>query len=228
MCAGAGNYCPTGSKTADDRNFTVTGQKSDKTDAGINFAGLQNNQTTDGFAFQFNIVECTQNSQCTIAGKTTCNLGQTTNFPQNTCIDSVAPSITIGEIKRTSPDIKVITNNWLKAGIYEISISVTDNVGGSGVDTAYRPVVIRSKGPDNAWETADDRIYSTTRAADNKFSVWVGPGSSLSNDCIDEGLHGGQGRCRVEVLARDLAGNYLNFEDGRIPLKIDYTPPTAQ
>lgn len=184
----------------------------------------------------YEVVECITDNHCTTnsdanASKAYCNGGATrttANFPLNTCIDSVAPTISVTNIKRTSPADQIqdlgipSSSKWLKAGIYEISISV-DSLGGSAIDATYRPVIIRSKGPDDAWDTADDRVYSTTRTTANKFNVWVGPASSSLNDCVDEKAD----RCRVEVLARDLAGN----ERLLLPyptLNIDYTPPTAQ
>jgi hypothetical protein len=150
-------------------------------------------------------------------------------------VDSIAPSVSVTNIKRTFPSDQVkdfgtpSSSTWLKAGIYEISTSITDNVGGSGVDTSYRPVTIRSRGVDDTFDTADDKVYSTTRTTDNKFSVWVGPDNDPShpfnsslNDCVNQNIN----RCRIEILARDLAGNII--PPLRIPLNIDYTAPTAQ
>ena len=136
--------------------------------------------------------------------------------------DSVAPTITIGGIKRNSDGVSLGTlgGQWLRGGIYEVSVSVTDNVGSSGVDTDYRPITIRSKGLDNDWYTADDKIYSTTRTADNKFNVWVGPGGA--DDCVTQGLD----KCMVEVSARDSVQNIGTITSPTF--HIDYTPPSAQ
>lgn len=184
--------------------------------------------------FLFTLAECTQNSHCTDSTKAYCNGGATrttSNFPLNTCLDSVAPTITVGAIKRTSPDtlsLGTLGIQWLKAGIYEISVTPQDNANGSGIDTSYLPVVIRSKGADDLFNTADDKVYSTTRTSDNKFNVRVGPNNDPShpnnstlNNCVDQRDQ----RCMVEVYARDLAGNILRRD---IFLNIDFTPPTAQ
>lgn len=198
--------------------------------------------------FGFTLKECTQDSHCSAdPNKTYCNGGvtrTTSNFPLNTCIDSVPPTITIGEIKRThsgllgsktllatpeTPGTDSVGRQWLRDGKYEISINVQNNVGGSGVDTSYRPVMIRSIGADDVFGPNpitgidDDKKYSLTRSAEDKFSVWVGSSDSLANDCVKQG----DLKCRIEVYARDLAGNEtLLFP--RPTLNIDYTPPSAQ
>jgi hypothetical protein len=156
--------------------------------------------------------------------------------------DSLVPTISVTNIKRTFPSDQVqdlgapTSSTWLKAGIYEVSISVADSgatatpATGSNVDTGYRPVTIRSIGADNVFGANpttgvdDDKKYSLTRNADNKFSVWVGSSDSALNDCVDQQ----ENRCRVEIYARDLAGNYTAPSPRIIPLNIDFTPPTAQ
>ena len=109
--------------------------------------------------------------------------------------------------------VPVALNQFLKAGIYEISISVADP-GGSGVDTSYRPVVIKS--------LDDGREYSPPLISYNTFSVWVGPQENSLNDCVDEQT----GRCRVIITVRDNAGNTVALSP--LYLNIDYTAPTAQ
>ena len=147
----------------------------------------------------------------------------TSNFSPNTCIDSVPPTITAGLIKRTSDGTLLGTTGagqWLRAAEYEIAVAVEDP-GGSGVDTGYRPVVIRSAGLDKEFGTGDDRVTSLVRTSTNTFTFLVGSSPNALNNCIDQTAE----QCRVEIHAKDLAGNIKTMQKY---LNIDFTPPTAQ
>ncbi len=67
VCLG-GNYCPGTSPVgiSGARTVTSVGQWSNSTDHSVlNFGGLYNDQNIGEFGFNFKIVECTADSQCT-------------------------------------------------------------------------------------------------------------------------------------------------------------------
>lgn len=233
-----------------DAVFKATGNRTARASASVSGAGsgpITFGVDNGASNITYGVVECTTDNHCATnsdanSNKAYCNGGATrttANFPLNTCVDSVAPTITIGAIKRTHSETRTLlpvseslgtagSGKWLKAGIYEISVTA-NSTGGSDIDTAYGPVLIRSRGDDDIFDTPDDKKYSTDWIGDNKFSVWVGPDDDPShpsnsplNDCVDEEPN----RCRIEIYAKDLAGNPTPRFD--VLLNIDYTAPTAQ
>jgi hypothetical protein len=200
------------SLSADRRSVTTVGRLNDFSAA-----------IPDNHEFNYTMVECLNNTHCaTQSGadpsKAICNLGITANFPQNTCIDSVKPTSSITNVRRTNPDPKDLgvpgPNQWLKAGTYEVSVSDQDSgIFASNLQSC--DYFVNDIGP-----TRPGIEKSGPRTCSSTFSFTVGiPGSGANCETQERSF------CQIQTGSVDRAGNIGIFD---IPLNIDTTAPSAK
>ncbi len=222
------------------RTVTSVGQWSNSTDHSVlNFGGLYNDQNIGEFGFNFKIVECTADSQCTPGSGTAnsdansntskCNLGVTSNFPQNACIDSVPPNVSINESLANPAPASAAGKYWFKGGSYTIPVNVDDGAAptASGIDlnSCWYRIIDSVAGRDT------HTVFRTN--CTSPIPLKVGPASDPTNNCVtqdDQNTSINPSSCEVISGATDKAGNIYFYDHTKNDkyLHIDYTPPTAQ
>jgi hypothetical protein len=180
-------------------------------------------------------VECTANAQCTPGSGSAnsdanvntakCNVGITTNFPQNTCIDSVPPTVTINESFATPAPASANSKLWFKGGSYTIPVSINDGAGGAGIDlnSCWYRIIDSVAGRDT------QTVFRTSCASE--IPLKIGQASDPANNCVTQNdQNGGNPPCRIITSATDKAGNVIlnEFNKNDKFLHIDHTSPTAQ
>ena len=207
-----------------------------------------------------NLVECITDAHCTpgsgsantdaVSTTQTCNLGQTANFPLNTCIDSVAPS-EAKIMSISSPDSgqaigyrdgSIAPLGSCTAGqicafirakddgtnrIYSVSVKYKDAGGLS---------LCRLRITDQIFGTQEQEVACSGTITTKIFTFTVGP----TGDCRTEENN----NCTLEAYAVDAAANeevairiapsdeqsYIDFPDTHDDINyfqfgVDYTPP---
>ena len=165
-----------------------------------------------GFGFNFEFVECTQNSHCTAdVNKTTCNVGITTDLPQNTCINQDIEDAIVN-LDTQAPVVSITAiEGWQKSNP-SIAVGFTDNVSLNRAE--YRvDKAIWKQNPDTEWQKTNEILNAITSiSAKVSFSI----DTRLWNNLAD-------GTYTVSVRVFDDAGLRSSVES--IEIKKDTKAP---